>query len=107
VLQKRKLTERPMVTKIILSRCGHSPKNGLLWKQESICQRGLRDCPAWPCIGALPCNRHQPLATRRRDELGVANSNVTTEVTDQTCPQHSACPARGARGEQGALSASS
>jgi hypothetical protein len=60
-------TERAMVTKIIFSRSGHSPKTVLLWKQESTRQRGLHDGAAWPCIGALhPCNCRQPPVTHKR-----------------------------------------
>src|ERR1700722_20122837 len=77
---------------------------------------------------ATAANHPQLISACRRDELGVANSNVTPEVTDHVCPQHcclsrcappvpasrGACrgvsrgaPSEGARGEQGALSASS
>jgi hypothetical protein len=73
--------------------------------------------PRRPCVAlhrlALPV--HPPptngkiISACRRDDLGVANDNVT--VTDQACPQHFRLsrlaverPA-GACGEQGALSA--
>ena len=36
---------------------------------------------------------HRQSSALSRDELGVANSNVTSEVTGQACPRHSACPA--------------
>jgi hypothetical protein len=42
---------------------------------------------------ATAANHRQLISPCGRDELGVANSNVTSEVTDQACPQHSACPA--------------
>jgi hypothetical protein len=85
------LTERATVTKIIFSRSGHGPKTVLFWKQEFTRQSGLPDGPAWPCIDALhPCKCCQPPATHQRlsaRELGVANRNVTSEVTDQARPQ--------------------
>jgi hypothetical protein len=41
---------------------------------------------------ATAANHRQLISACRRDELGVANSNVTSEVTGQACPRHSACP---------------
>ena len=43
---------------------------------------------------ATAANHRQLISACRRDELGVANSNVTSEVTDHACPQHSWRPAR-------------
>src|SRR5580693_8762248 len=43
---------------------------------------------------ATAANHRQLISACRRDELGVANSNVTSEVTDHVCPQHSWRPAR-------------
>jgi hypothetical protein len=89
-LRDDELTERAMVTKIISSRYRHSPKTVLLWKQESTRQRGLYDGPAWLAsvrsTRAIAANHQQLISACRRDELGVANSNVTSEVTDQACP---------------------
>ncbi len=52
------------------------------------------DGPVWPCTGALcPCICRQPpeiITACRRDDLGVANANVT--VTDYAFPQHSCAP---------------
>ena len=111
------------VLKFIFSSSGHSPKTGLFWKQASTRQRGLFTTALLGLAlvrstRATAANHRQLISPCGRDELGVANSNVTSEVTDQACPQHSACPAaprlsqpwstpRGARGEQGTLSASS
>ena len=36
---------------------------------------------------AIAANQRQLISACRRDELGVANCNVTSEVTDQACPQ--------------------
>src|SRR5580704_18295760 len=76
----------------------HSPKTVLLWKQASTRQRRLRGGPAWLAsvrsTRATAANHRQLISACRRDELGVANSNVTSEVTDHTCPQHSWRPAR-------------
>ena len=97
-LRDDELTERAMVTKIIFSGSGHSPKTVLLWKQASTRQRRLRGGPAWLAsvrsTRATAANHRQLISACRRDELGVANSNVTSEVTDHTCPQHSWRPAR-------------
>ena len=102
-------TERPMVTKIIFSRslwiqpknrCYFGSKNPYVSAVFATALLGLVSV-RFPATAA---NQWQ-LVPCRRDELGVANSNVTSEVTDQTCP-HS-CARAGARGEQGALSASS
>ena len=92
------LTARtPWLPKLFFLALDTAQKSGYFESKNSIRQRGLRDCPAWLCIGVLPCNCRQPLATRRRDELGVANSNVTSEVTDQTCPH--TCAREGAPAE--------
>jgi hypothetical protein len=84
-LRDDELTERAMVTKIIFSRSGHGPKTVLLWKQVHTSARSSRR----PCLALPRCAPpvQVPPATgnssaRRRDELGVANRNVTSEVTD-------------------------
>jgi hypothetical protein len=86
-----------MVTKIIFSRYGHSPKTVLLWKQEShvsaVFATALLGLASVRSTRATAANHRQLISACRRDELGVANSNVTSEVTDQACPQHSGCPA--------------
>jgi len=41
---------------------------------------------------ATAANHRQLMSACRHDELGVANSNVTSEVTGQACPRHFACP---------------
>src|ERR1700739_4422900 len=38
---------------------------------------------------ATAANHRQLISACRRDELGVANSSVRSEVTDQACPRHS------------------
>ena len=84
-----------MVTKIIFSRSGHGPQTVLLWKQESTRQRGLNDSlldlVSVRSTRATAANHRQLISLCRRDELGVANSNVTSEVTGQASPRHSAC----------------
>ena len=85
---------------------------------SAVFTTALLDLASVRSTRATAANHRQLISACRRDELGVANSNVTSEVTDHACPQHSACPAaprlsqpwsapRGARGEQGTLSASS
>jgi hypothetical protein len=111
-----------MVTKIILSRSAldTAPKpyyfGGRNPHVSAVFTTALLDLASVRSTRATAVNHRQLISACRRDELGVANSNVTSEVTGQACPRHSACPAcrgagRGApregdREEQGALSAS-
>jgi hypothetical protein len=71
--------------------------------RNSTRQCRLRDCPAWRMHRCAPPvhapSTRKSISARRRDDLGVANSNVTPEVTDHACPQHSRTPP-GACGEQ-------
>jgi hypothetical protein len=54
-----------------------------------------------PCLALHRCAPpvQRPLTTGNSSELfgvmswGLSNSNVTSEVTGQACPRHSACPA--------------
>jgi hypothetical protein len=91
------VTEPTMVTKIIFSRSGHGPQTVLLWKQKSTRQRRLHDSlldlASVRSTRATAANHRQLISACRPDELDVANSNVTSEVTGQACPRHSACPA--------------
>jgi hypothetical protein len=58
-----------------------------------------------PCLALHRCappvhpSSTPGISACRRDDLGVANSNVTPEVTNHVCPQHSRTPP-GACGEQ-------
>jgi hypothetical protein len=38
---------------------------------------------------AYVANHRESISACRRDDLGVANSNVTTKATNHVCPQHS------------------
>src|ERR1700721_1500071 len=38
---------------------------------------------------ASAANHRKSISACRRDDLGVANGNVTSKVTDHACPQHS------------------
>jgi hypothetical protein len=92
-LRDDELTESAMVTKIILSRSGHSPKSVLLWKQErhvsAVFATALLGLASVRSIPASAASHRQLISACRRDELGVANRNVTSELTGQACPQHS------------------
>ena len=64
---------------------------------SAVFTTALLDLASVRSTRATAANHRQLISACRRDELGVANSNVTSEVTGQACPRHSACPAcRGA-----------
>ena len=79
---------------------------------SAVFTTALLDLASVRSTRATAANHRQLISAFRRDELGVANSNATSEVTGQACPRHSACPGwpwsarEGDREEQGALSAS-
>jgi hypothetical protein len=60
---------------------------------SAVFTTALLDLASVRSIRATSANHRQLISACRIDELGVANSNVTSEVTGQACPRHSACPA--------------
>ena len=60
---------------------------------SAVFTTALLDLASVRSTRATAANHRQLISACRRDELGVANSNVTSEVTGQACPRHSACPA--------------
>ena len=60
---------------------------------SAVFTTALLDLASVRSTRATAANHRQLISACRRDELDVANSNVTSEVTGQACPRHSACPA--------------
>ena len=88
-----------MVTKIIssCSALDTAPKPYYFGSKNphvsAVFTTALLDLASVRSTRATAANHRQLISACRRDELGVANSNVTSEVTGQACPRHSACPA--------------
>jgi hypothetical protein len=110
-----------MVTKIISSRAlDTAPKPYYFGSKNpdvsAVFTTALLDLASVRSTRATAANHRQLISACRRDELGVANSNVTSEVRGQPVhgiPPAPACrgagrgaPREGAREKQGALSAS-
>jgi hypothetical protein len=84
------LTERAMVTKIIFSRSAQSldtaPKPYYFGSKNphvsAVFTKALLGLASVRSTRASAASHRQLISACRRDELGVANRNVTSEVTD-------------------------
>jgi hypothetical protein len=59
---------------------------------SAVFTTALLDLASVRSTRATAANHRQLISACRRDELAVANTNVTSVVTGQACPRHFACP---------------
>jgi hypothetical protein len=82
-----------VVTKEILSRSGHGPQAVLVCEQDphvsAVFTTALLGHAPARSTRASAANHRESISACRRDDLGVANANVTSKATNHASPQHS------------------
>src|SRR5580700_840459 len=96
-LRDDEVTECPWLPKLFFLALDTAPKPYYFGIKNphvrAVFTTALLDLASVRSTRATAANHRQLISACRRDELGVANSNVTSEVTGQACPRHFACPA--------------